>query len=274
MAPGPPGARLSVEERRFWIGLACVAVLHAALLIGIGTANPRIMGEPEGKLDGISVELVDQADFESQTTVKLPQSPPQPQQDPARDPGAPPQPARTPTPPPVEAPRPTARPAEPQPPAVPPVEEQTPSLDALPDLPGKQTPAPPPKSKPAPQRAPDRPLDLTMPAMPSLSPGGRSAAVSRPPGVTRTGENDEFGRGVIRALRQTMPPPRDVRGRVTVRLLLSEHGNLVEVVVARSAGDPILDQNVVFAVKQSSFPIPPRGSSLIDRTFLVTYIYH
>lgn len=41
---------------------------------------------------------------------------------------------------------------------------------------------------------------------------GRSAAIGRPPGITRSGQNDDFGRGVVRALRQT--------GRVTVRLLL------------------------------------------------------
>ena len=43
--------------------------------------------------------------------------------------------------------------------------------------------------------------------------------------------------------------------------------------LVRSSGDPILDQNVVFAARQSSFPIPPAGATLADRTFLVTYIY-
>src|SRR5207249_742393 len=106
------------------------------------------------------------------------------------------------------------------------------------------------------------------------APSGRSAAVVRPPGVTRSGENDEFGRGVIRALKKTMPSSGGTTGRVTVRLLLSDTGNLTEVRLIRSAGDPILDQSVVFAVKQSSFPIPPAGSTLGDRTFLVTYVYN
>jgi hypothetical protein len=35
-----------------------------------------------------------------------------------------------------------------------------------------------------------------------------------------------------------------------------------------------LPQNVVFAVKQSNFPIPPTGSTVSDRTFLVTYVYN
>jgi TonB family protein len=107
----------------------------------------------------------------------------------------------------------------------------------------------------------------------SMPPGGLGAAVSRPPGITRSGENDDFARGVIRALRQTMPAPSGVRGRVTVRLLLNDNGNLVEVALLRAADDPILTQSIVFAVRQASFPFPPAGANLADRTFMVTYIY-
>jgi len=57
-------------------------------------------------------------------------------------------------------------------------------------------------------------------------------------GWLRSGENDEFGRGVIRALRQTMPSPNGQLGRVTVKLLLSNTGNLAEVQLVRSAGVP------------------------------------
>ena len=71
-----------------------------------------------------------------------------------------------------------------------------------------------------------------------------------------------------------MPSPAGQLGRVTVKLLLSNNGNLVEVQLIRGAGIPGLDQSVVFAVKQASFPIPPGGSTLVDRTFLVTYIYN
>ena len=106
------------------------------------------------------------------------------------------------------------------------------------------------------------------------APSGLSTAAVRPPDITRSGENDEFGRRVIRALRQTMPAARGELGRVTVRLLLSPTGDLMEVQLVRPAADPILTQNVVFAVKQSSFPIPPAGATRSDRTFLVTYIYN
>ena len=101
-----------------------------------------------------------------------------------------------------------------------------------------------------------------------------SATVARPAGITRSGENDDFGRGVIRALRQTMPPHRRIYGRVTIRLLLNESGNLAEVQVIGNSTDASLDQSVLFASKQSSFPLPPKGATVADRTFLVTYIYN
>jgi TonB family protein len=107
-----------------------------------------------------------------------------------------------------------------------------------------------------------------------VAPSGLSTAAVRPPDITRSGENDEFGRRVIRALRQTMPPARGEVGRVTVRLLLSATGDLSELQLVRPATDPALTQSVVFAVRQSSFPIPPTGSTRSDRTFLVTYIYN
>ena len=81
----------------------------------------------------------------------------------------------------------------------------------------------------------------------------------RPPGATRSGENDEFGRGVIRALRQTMPGPAGQLGRVTVKLLLSNNGNLVEVQLIRSAGIPGLDQSVVFRRETGELSDPAHG---------------
>jgi periplasmic protein TonB len=100
------------------------------------------------------------------------------------------------------------------------------------------------------------PLQLSLP---DTALDGLSSSFSRPPGITRSGENDEFGRGVIRALRKTMPDMGSTRGRVTVRFTLSQDGNLVEA--------------VMFAVQQSSFPFPPPNAPPVDRTFLVTYIY-
>jgi len=121
-------------------------------------------------------------------------------------------------------------------------------------------------------------LDLSLPsiaALPSTSGGaqGRSSSATRPPGITRSGENDRFGRDVIRALKKTMPPPQGIKGRVTVRIFLSKTGNKADVQLVTSGGNRELDQNVIFSVNQASFPFPPEGATVADRTFRVTYVY-
>jgi periplasmic protein TonB len=117
-------------------------------------------------------------------------------------------------------------------------------------------------------------LDLSTQALaPSLSGGGGEAAFQRPPGITRSGINDKFARDVIRALQQTMPQLANTLGRVTVRIFLSDSGNVISVALLVGSKDSSLNQDVVFAAKQTSYPIPPAGSNEADRTFMVTYIY-
>ena len=246
---------------------------------------PRQIGERSGRPDGISVVLVDEADLKSKNTFRedgASAAPPAIAQPPAPAAPQPPQPKATEPPVPKQTPAPKVEAA---PPAPQPRDEQKSAAQAIDKevLDSLTAPGPAPKQSdpgsaakiPPKQEQPQQkpPLQLTMPNMP-VAPGGRGAAVARPPGATRSGENDEFGRGVIRALRQTMPSPNGQLGRVTVKLLLSDTGNLAEVQLIRSAGVPGLDQSVVFAVKQASFPIPPGGATLVDRTFLVTYIYN
>ena len=279
----PLAAVAGTQDNRFWFGLAFVAALHAALIFGITRSSPRQIGERSGRPDGISVVLVDEADLKSKNTFRedgASAAPPAIVQPPA--PAAPPQPKASEPPVPKQTPAPKVEAA---PPAPQPRDEQKSAAQAIDKeiLDSLTAPGPAPKqsdpgsaAKIPPkqeQPQPKPPLQLTMPNMP-VAPGDRAAAVARPPGATRSGENDEFGRGVIRALRQTMPSPNGQLGRVTVKLLLSNTGNLAEVQLVRSAGVPGLDQSVVFAVKQASFPIPPGGATLVDRTFLVTYIYN
>ena len=114
-------------------------------------------------------------------------------------------------------------------------------------------------------------LDMRFPDA-SSAPPGRSAAASRPPGITRSGENDDFGRAVVRALRQTMPPPQGIYGVVGVRLILTENGDLASVDVVEKSGTN-LDQSVGFATKQTYFPLPPYKSTAVDRTFYIRYVY-
>ena len=170
-------------------------------------------------------------------------------------------------------------------------EKQAPPTKAAEKPPAKATKAPdaklqepkPQESKPRPPK-PDQPkqqrsasLDLSLPPATMMAPssaGRGGAGLDRPAGITRSGENDAFAKGVIRALQLTMPQLRETKGRVTVRILLDMNGNLVSTQVIRSSNVPGLDQSVMFATKQSSFPFPPRNAVPADLIFNVTYIYH
>lgn len=298
---------VSVRRRGFWIGLTFALLVHILLIVGIRHASPRYVGDPSGSPDAIAVDLVTEADLKSRETVSLPSGPPQSKATPAPPPQpemkaapepeeqtekAPPdKPAETPAP---EAKTETAA-AEPQK-ETPAVEAEKksadpsfdlPDLTSLEDLAKAKQDKDPTKSKeekaaeakpkveatPQPKKPPLKPAvkdQQQQMAMAMPPPGG---GVSRPPGITRSGENDEFGRGVIRALRATMPPPMGKYGRVTVRLFLDERGDLTEVKLLESSGSNQLDQSVVFATQQTNYPLPPRNATVADRTFIISYVY-
>lgn len=268
-----PASGMVQTDRRFWIGLAGASLVHILIILGTLSMAGRRMGEPDASPEGVSVVIVDAADLKSRSTVPFeppPSPPPQPQ------------PAATPPPTPPSEQHPPSEPDQP-----PTQAEKSPRHEPLPDTPGnvpppsqqrpqrpsKQAAAPRP-ANPAPAQKPAPTLDLTItPSMMMNLNRGGSFLPTRPPGITRSGENDEFGRGVIRALQRTIPQLMNTVGRVTVRIILNTKGNLDSVEVIRPSGIQTLDQSVIFAAKQSNFPIPPDNSTVIDRTFLVTYIY-
>jgi TonB family protein len=268
----------ATSDRQFRIGLLCAALAHLLVLIGMiaDKGEGRRMGEPDAAPDGVSVVIMDAADLKSRTNVPSdmpPMPPPRPQAQPQPPQPQPPQPAE-----PQEAQPPQPEAAAPPPPT----QQQQPPLD--PNAPGEAQPQPQPKQppqKPSKQAAakpanpaPPRPvLNLNIDPGPAFTSRGGSFAPTRPPGITRSGENDEFGRGVIRALQRTVPQLVNTVGRVTVRILINTKGNLQSVDVVRPSGVGNIDQSVVFAVKQASFPIPPDNSTEVDRTFFVTYIF-
>jgi protein TonB len=300
VAPSAPAIAARPQERSFWIALACAAAVHAALIVGFVRSPPRQLGEKGGRADGVSVEMVDAADLKSRSTFaeegalpgsRAPNPPAQSAQPSLKEAAHPPEQVKQEVVP---------RPNDGQVPELVSPDEaamrgkagkeqkQVPENPAWPiDAQGLESgfaqaaqpheadaPSPPKKAARVvqPQPVPKASLPLQL-SLPEMAPGGSGAAFSRPAGITRSGENDEFGRGVIRALRKTMPYLGSMRGRVTVRFLLSNDGNLIEVRLVRSSGNPRLDQSVMFAVQQSSFPFPPANAPLVDRTFLVTYIY-
>ncbi len=277
----------SARDRWFFAALAATALFHAALVIGMVHAVPRQMGDPSGADNAISIAIVTEADLKSLSTVPEQGDPP-----PGAPASAPPKPAPPAKPEQQSIPdQPetlrqsiTEDTPEPQPESKPepnPEPRPDPKLDSIPE-PG---PVPAPKkpvAKALPQpQPPQKPkqsakLDLTPPAPLFNAPsgGGGSAGFERPPGITRSGANDAFARNVIRALQKTMPQLSDTLGRVTVRIVLNQNGNVAEVQVLRPSNIAGLDQSVVFAVKQTSFPFPPANSIDVDRIFQVTYIYH
>lgn len=118
--------------------------------------------------------------------------------------------------------------------------------------------------------------DMGMPNQPQMrmqSLEGREAGIQRPAGITRSGANDDFARGVVRALRQTMPQ-MNALGRMTVRIIINQNGNIESVEVLSRSENTDLNRAIVFSTKQASFPFPPNGATLLDRTFTITYIYH
>jgi periplasmic protein TonB len=255
------------SERAFWIGLLCAALVHAGLIVEVSRSAARYVGERDGDPEALNVEIIDAAELKSRSTLRA-QSPSAP---PSTGDAAPPQTA-------------AATPAEGSPEAPASLVDQRKPVETSTEKSGWEPVAPPsppqpkteavpkPKDKSSPQQKQQLSLNLDLPR--DFAPIGRSTAAVRPPDITRSGENDEFGRGVIRALRRTMPSPRGQMGRVTVRILLNDHGNLAELELISGATDPIMTQEVMFSVRQSSFPLPPVGATVSDRLFLVTYIYN
>jgi len=286
----------TTNDRTFWIGFAGAAMLHVALIFGASSSTPRQLGEKDGLQDAINVDFVEpsaladnagphegeaSAEPSSNSALQVPR--------PAADtdawqtsstPDKPKEPSTV-----EEKPQQQAMLTRPDPEAQ---QEQTEAQKETPKETHKelqkesqketqkaqketQKPATP-KSPATKDKHASAPLDLSLPSNLFNAPVGGGSAVTRPAGITRSGENDDFGRDVIRALRKTMPA-ENTTGRVTVRFALTPNGDLVDLQMVKGSGNPYLDQAVVFAVRQSVFPFPPKGSTAVDRVFMVTYIY-
>jgi TonB family protein len=300
-APGNEPAReaTSREDRRFYVGLALAILLHSLFFAGFYGAEPRTVGDPGGSKEAISVNFVTDAELRGLSAVlEAAREPPAPPAPPPTPPSPPPAetaaaaPPTPPSPPAVQPPDPAPKPPEPastQAPAANPApaleasvpdtalslkppEEREPRIEPRPAEPPKpEPPKPAQPAKPEPSRSAK--LDLSPPAIFSPPSGSGGAGVQRPPGITRSGENDAFARGVVSALRRTMPQLNQTLGRVTVRITLDLDGSLVSTQVVRASNIAGLDRSVVFATRQTSYPFPPRNARSADLVFLITYIY-
>ncbi len=293
-------SRLAERDRVIWAGLGFAVLLHASFLLGMIRLPQREVGDKDGSTEALAVSLITEAEFlEQNSAPPTPQAAPgkpaeriapqPPQPAPPPQPPQPPEQATKPTPPapPVEPPQ--AEPAERPPEETPQKTETKPSTaitalegDGLLSLEPKPEPKPretkeakpvqkPPQQKVARLEPPPTPSQSF--SAPPIAGGGRSGSFARPPGITKSGWNDAFARAVIRALQMTMPQMRAL-GRVTVRILLDNNGNVSQIQLVKPSPDSNLNQSVVFAARQTSYPIPPGGATVADRTFLVTYIYN
>jgi periplasmic protein TonB len=288
---------LAARTRRqplFWIALVCAAIVHAAFIVGLARTSPRTVGDPNGNANAIDVELVDASELQSTgfasnsgqpppTPAAPPVEPPQPEAakpEEATPPAKAPQ-LKTTIAPQPEEPQATALPAPaegPEPSKSVTKKESTTKAEPKPEAKPETRPETKakPESKPQPKTAKSKPLDLSVPlslAMRGTSGDDGPSSATRPPGITRSGENDRFGRDVIRALKKTMPQSYGTRGRVTIRIVLNERGNIEQLRMVQSAGNRELDDDVLFSARQAVYPFPPQHASVADRTFLVTYVY-
>jgi TonB family protein len=174
-------------------------------------------------------------------------------------------------------------------PAKAPAHEDTPS--PLPTL-ALTTPEPTPPEPDAvtlPQREPEptrtEPELLERSAQPSTNSaaaeaGGATSHASD--GVNRraqaaaaasVGSIRAFTKGVVDALGKTRPKGlhHKARGTARVTFAIAEGGGLEFVRVARSSGHDALDGAAVAAVRKASFPVPPSGMTLAQRTYEVPY---
>ncbi|MFM7084061.1 MAG: TonB family protein [Hyphomicrobium sp.] len=268
------------NDRKFYIFLIFAFLIHASLLISITSLKPRRLGSPNGADNAISVSLINSNDLLSRATVDDQSAGIQTQKTPdAVEKEKKPQPE----PPSEQEARktPDVSDAETKKSGNDPQFRTDETLDANSSQ-GKNSTKKKNETKPSDRQNEKNTkqennkvanLDLNQPQIFTAPAGGGGAGVQRPPGITRSGENDDFARGVIRALQQTMPQLSNTYGRVSVRIILDKNGSLVSTDVIKPSQVAGLDQSVVFATRQSSFPLPPLNANSADLTFFVTYIY-
>ena len=238
------------EDRRFRLALFVALMAHAAMFASLFEVAPRQLGQLGGIDDAISIELVSDTDLRSRATVAeagsaalgpgsddqtaapfavplpAPSPPPQRANEPVHENTPPQQPKASDEPPRAtpNAPLISLEEAMAMLQAKPGVQVEATARDELRDqanakgkAPAKTSAQQPnPMPKPAANSALAMKLDLTLPQSAFMQQpflGGRGG-VERPPGYTRSGENDDFARGVIRGLQGTMPQLRDTIGRV------------------------------------------------------------
>jgi protein TonB len=140
-----------------------------------------------------------------------------------------------------------------------------------------------PQREPQPKRTEPEPLERPAPPTTGSTASEAGGATSyASDGVNRraqaaaaasAGSLRAFTKGVVDALGKTRPRGlhHKARGTARVTFAIAEGGGLEFVRVARSSGHDALDGAAVAAVRKASFPVPPSGMTLAQRTYEVPY---
>lgn len=258
-----------------------IAAHVAVIMLAVWSAPVRI-GAGAGEVDGIAVEMIDLATFDSRTraltgdardtpAISQPETPATPAAPPAASPPAPPsEPAPAPA---------SVAPAKPQA-AAPPSSQRAATPQVL-SAPFNPTFTVPEAGKPA--RTAKLDLDAKLPsaAQPrqrQAEPGYAAAEFyldrrSRA-GKPRLGEVDHFIQAVQRIVERVKPRSPSVSGQVIIGFVISPTGVGQEFTLVKSSGSTALDTLVMEAVRGATLLLPPPTASLRDRTFEVTYNYY
>lgn len=162
---------------------------------------------------------------------------------------------------------------------------ETAATEPPPEPPAKAQPEPsqtPPRPDPDPEPDPKAAVAVT-PAAPAASiaqqSGGAAARAtaaaenSRAAAAPSPGAIKAFARGVVEALGRSRPKGLvlPAKGTVRVAFAVAAGGGLDFVRIAASSGSRVLDDTAVGAVRRTSFPVPPAGMDLLQRTYEVPY---
>jgi len=254
------------------LGTAMVGGFDGVLsaLFGMERPSQSRIGDERGRIDGVSAEIIDAAEFNSRYVAfkagnaeadseATAQPPSQKAEPPRAEPNTPPEE--------MVAALKSADGWEPS------------AKAAVPDRPEPPKAETPPKERQAEPKKPDLQPALTdaeaRELLEQTMEDLQSAMVSvSAPGAARLGEASPYVRGVIRTLKSNMPKPAGMKGDVVIQLVVGASGAVEGVRVVKSSGKPELDRLVAERVFKTRLAAPPATASLRERAFQITYSYN
>lgn len=267
----PGRNRIAGFRRAFAVALAGHLILGVLLtggfdgllggLLGPGRDSRRAIGDKAGEIDGVAAEVIDAAEFnkryvsfnpgraqaETEAQAQQPAHKAAAQPDKQNEPVADLKPADG-----WEPVQPTSEPREERPP-----QEAKPRTQTQ--------PAQQPLFSEAEMR------EIITQSVEDI----QSALVSvSTPGAARLGEASPFVRAVIRILKNHMPRPSGMKGKVLLQLFVGPAGDIEAIRVARSSGRADLDRFVIERVARTKLPAPPATASPRERLFQISYEYN